>query len=85
LQPLDQGIIAAFAHYRAQLVQFVISNKTPGDGAAGQIAACQKQWAVGRALLSRAHPQRLELLQHRETRKYQRHRPCGTTSATPHM
>jgi hypothetical protein len=26
VQPLDQGIIAAFkAHYRAQLVQFVIS------------------------------------------------------------
>jgi hypothetical protein len=32
VQPLDQGIIAAFkAHYRAQLVQFVISelDRTP--------------------------------------------------------
>jgi hypothetical protein len=29
VQPLDQGIIAAFkAHYRAQLVQFVISGST---------------------------------------------------------
>jgi hypothetical protein len=29
VQPLDQGIIAAFkAHYRAQLVQFVISSST---------------------------------------------------------
>jgi hypothetical protein len=30
VQPLDQGIIAAFkAHYRAQLVQFVISGSKP--------------------------------------------------------
>jgi hypothetical protein len=32
VQPLDQGIIAAFkAHYRAQLVQFVISGSTETD------------------------------------------------------
>jgi hypothetical protein len=39
VQPLDQGIIAAFkAHYRAQLVQFVISGSTETrhDDAAGQ-------------------------------------------------
>jgi hypothetical protein len=39
VQPLDQGIIAAFkAHYRAQLVQFVISArpKPRHDDAAGQ-------------------------------------------------
>jgi hypothetical protein len=28
VQPLDQGIIAAFKAYRAQLVQFVISGST---------------------------------------------------------
>jgi hypothetical protein len=85
VQPLDQGIIAAFkAHYRAQ-VQFVISGSKPRhDDAAGQDQRLPSS-EVGAARFEGTHysnhPQLLEGW-HLGRTKYQRHRPVRSDVAT---
>jgi hypothetical protein len=83
VQPLDQGIIAAFkAHYRA-LVQFVISGSKPRhDDAAGQDQRQAVKWVrhASRALTTATIRNCWWKAGILGRTKYQRHRPVRATS-----
>jgi hypothetical protein len=86
VQPLDQGIIAAFkAHYRAQLVQFVISGSTETDMTMQQVKINAYQavkWVrhASKALTTATIRNCWWKAGILGRTKYQRHRPVRATS-----